>query len=52
MVRVYVWTPQALTEDEREILETLRNSESFVPKPEKESGGKSFFSRVKDVFTG
>jgi len=52
MVRVHVWTPQDLSADEREILETLRTSDSFAPRPEKESGGKSFFSRVKDVFTG
>ena len=52
MVRVHIWTPQHLNADEREILETLRTSESFTPKPEKESGGKSFFSRVKDVFSG
>lgn len=51
MVRVHVWTPQKLTDDEREVLDVFRKSESFVPKPEKESGGKSFFSRVKDVFT-
>jgi molecular chaperone DnaJ len=51
MVRVHVWTPQNLSKEERESLEALRGSESFVPKPEKESGGKSFFSRVKDVFT-
>lgn len=51
MVRVHVWTPQSLTDDERAVLETLRSSDSFVPKPEKEAGGKSFFSRVKDVFT-
>ncbi len=52
LVRVHVWTPQDLSEDERAVLETFRTSESFTPKPEKTSGGKSFFSRVKDVFTG
>lgn len=52
MVRVLVWTPQHLTDEEREMLETLRGGESFVPKPEEQRGDrKSFFSRVKDVFS-
>jgi molecular chaperone DnaJ len=51
MVRIHVWTPRALTEEETRILERLRGAESFVPKPEREEPRKSFFSRVKDVFT-
>ncbi|NBC15810.1 MAG: molecular chaperone DnaJ, partial [Bacteroidetes bacterium] len=52
MVRVLVWTPQHLTDEEREMLETLRGGESFAPKPEEQRGDrKSFFSRVKDVFS-
>jgi molecular chaperone DnaJ len=50
MVRINVWMPQQLTRDEREIFESMRESESFIPRPEKGSGRKSFFSKVKDVF--
>jgi molecular chaperone DnaJ len=52
MVRIHVWTPQHVTADERQLLEAMRESETFVPKPESESGRKSFFNRVKDVFAG
>lgn len=52
MVRIHVWTPRTLTDEERRILKQMRTSPSFTPQPEKEEGGKSFFSRVKDVFTG
>jgi len=48
LVRVHVWTPTALTENERRILEQLRHSPSFQPRLE--GGRKSFFSRVKDAF--
>ena len=51
MVRVNVWTPRDLTEEERQFFEEYRNSPSFTPKPEKDDGRKSFFSKVKDVFT-
>lgn len=51
LVRVRVWTPQDLSGDEREQIEAMRHSEAFEPKPEKLAGGKSFFSRVKDVFS-
>ncbi len=51
MIRVHVWTPLRLTEEERSALESLRESESFQPKPEKEDRRRSFFSKVKDVFT-
>ena len=51
MVRVNVWTPQRLTDDEREVFGRMRDSPSFEPKPESGPGRKSFFSRVKDVFS-
>ena len=51
MVRVNVWTPEQLTEEERHFFEEYRNSPSFTPKPEKGEHRKSFFSKVKDVFT-
>lgn len=51
MVRINVWTPQHLTEEERDFFEKYRESPSFTPKPDKEDDKRSFFSKVKDVFT-
>ena len=52
MVRIHVWTPRDLGSDEREILEGLRNSDAFIPRPEDaHDDDRSFFSRVKDVFS-
>ncbi len=51
LIRIHVWTPRTLTDEERSILEKLRTSPSFEPQPDLEEGRKSFFSRVKDVFT-
>ncbi len=51
MVRVHVWTPQRLTDQERAMLDGLRGAESFRPRPERDDRHKSFFSKVKDVFT-
>lgn len=51
MVRINVWTPQNLTEEERDFFEKYRESPSFTPKPDKEADKRSFFSKVKDVFT-
>jgi molecular chaperone DnaJ len=51
MVRIHVWTPQRLTEEEERILEKMRGSPSFEPEPDREDRHRSFFSRVKDVFT-
>lgn len=51
MIRVHVWTPIELTPEERDVLKELRGAESFRPQPEKEDRRKSFFSKVKDVFT-
>lgn len=51
MVRVNVWTPQNLSAEEQQLLEKLRNSPSFTPRPGESRDSRSFFSRVKDVFT-
>ena len=51
MIRVHVWTPLRLNDEERDLLEQLRGSASFDPQPEKEDRRKSFFSKVKDVFS-
>jgi molecular chaperone DnaJ len=47
-VHLNVWTPTRLSKSEKEILESLRNSESFMPQPDENQ--KGFFQRVKDMF--
>jgi molecular chaperone DnaJ len=47
-VHINVWTPTKLSKSEREILESLSESENFRPSPDKEQ--KGFFQRVKDMF--
>src|SRR5690348_8563628 len=49
LVHVNVWTPQNVTSEEKEILERLGKSPNFTPQPGKSE--KSFFDRVKEVFT-
>jgi len=48
LVQVNVWTPKKLSSDERALLEKLRESENFTPKPEK--GDQGFFDRMKEFF--
>lgn len=48
LIHVNVWTPQALTKEEKELLEKLRNSENFKPHPGKKD--KGFFDRMKEYF--
>ena len=49
LVHVNVWTPQNLSNEEKEILEKLNNSPNFKPQPTKSD--KSFFERVKEAFS-
>jgi molecular chaperone DnaJ len=51
MVRVHVWTPTRLTDEEKEMLQKMRDSSSFEPDPESERDHKSFFTKVKDAFS-
>lgn len=48
LVHVNVWTPQQLSSEERNTLETLRNSPNFQPKPGRNE--KGFFDKMKDFF--
>lgn len=48
IVNINVWTPQNLNEEEKSILQGLRDSGNFEPKPG--SGDKGFFQRVKEMF--
>lgn len=48
LVNICVWTPQSLTPEEKNIVETLRKSPNFNPQPGKRN--KSFFERVHELF--
>ena len=49
LVHVNVWTPKTLSKQQREFFENMREDEHFTPKPE--STDKSFFEKVKDMFS-
>lgn len=49
MIYVNVWTPQNVSSEEKEMLEKLHHSPNFKPQPAK--GDKSFFERVKEMFS-
>ncbi len=49
LIHVNVWTPQAVSAEEKSILESLNESKNFAPNPEKNE--KSFFEKVRDVFS-
>jgi molecular chaperone DnaJ len=49
-VHINVWTPKKLSNEEKEILEKLKDSENFQPKPGAKEQG--FFSKMKDFFSG
>jgi len=49
LIHVNVWTPKNLSSEERKILEKLRDSDNFKPQPGKSE--KSFFEKMRDIFT-
>ena len=49
LVHVNVWTPKELNKEQREFFERMQGNENFDPKPEKSD--KSFFEKVKDMFS-
>jgi molecular chaperone DnaJ len=49
LVHVNVWTPQSLSKEQKHFFESMRTDEHFVPDPKK--GEKSFFDKVKDMFS-
>lgn len=49
LININVWTPKALSKEERQILEKLNDSENFKPKPGARE--KSFFSRMQEYFS-
>ncbi|WP_423146257.1 molecular chaperone DnaJ [Rubrolithibacter danxiaensis] len=48
LVYVNIWTPKALSREERDLLEKLQASPNFKPQPGKNE--KSFFDRMKEYF--
>ena len=49
LVHVNVWTPKTLNKEQKEFFERMQNDENFIPNPE--GGDKSFFEKVKDMFS-
>ncbi|MFC5196143.1 molecular chaperone DnaJ [Bizionia hallyeonensis] len=49
LVHVNVWTPKTLSKQQKDFFESMREDEHFDPKPE--VGDKSFFEKVKDMFS-
>ena len=48
LVNIQVWTPQNVTRDEARIIEKLKESDSFTPKPDKND--RNLFERMKNFF--
>ncbi|ANW95534.1 molecular chaperone DnaJ [Wenyingzhuangia fucanilytica] len=49
MVHVNIWTPQELNKDQKKFFEANLGDDNFNPAPTK--GDKSFFEKVKDMFS-
>ena len=49
LVHVNVWTPKELNKEQRQFFEKALTDENFIPNPEKSD--KSFFEKVKDMFS-
>ncbi|RQO75296.1 molecular chaperone DnaJ [Pedobacter sp. KBW06] len=48
IIHINIWTPKALSSEERSMLEKLRESPNFKPQPGKND--KSFFEKMKEYF--
>ena len=48
LIYVNIWTPIALSKDERDLLEKLQHSPNFQPQPGKNE--KSFFDKMREYF--
>lgn len=49
LVHVNVWTPKELNKEQKEFFERMSGDGNFEPRPEKSD--KSFFEKVKDMFS-
>lgn len=48
LINVNIWTPKNLSNEEKELLEKMREMSGFAPAPDKNE--KGFFERMKDLF--
>jgi molecular chaperone DnaJ len=49
LIRIFIWTPQKLSSEEKSMLEKLKSSPNFQPAEGKKD--KSFFDKMKDMFS-
>lgn len=49
MINTNIWTPKTINENEKKLLEKMRNMPNFKPQPGKSE--KGFFERMKDYFS-
>ena len=49
LIHINVWTPQELNKEQKQFFEIMSDSENFKPSPNKSD--KSFFEKVKDMFS-
>ncbi len=49
LIHVNVWTPKILNKEQKQFFEKMLEDQNFVPNPEKSD--KSFFEKVKDMFS-
>ncbi len=49
LIQVNVWTPQKVSNEEKEILESLQNSDNFKPQPDKNE--KGFWEKIRETFS-
>ena len=49
LININVWTPKKLSDEEKALLEKLRDSSNFDPDPDHQE--KGFFDKVRDMFT-
>lgn len=48
LVHINIWTPQKLSSEEKAMIEKLKSSENFKPKPTNQRG---FFEKIKEFFS-
>ncbi|MBC91438.1 MAG: molecular chaperone DnaJ [Flavobacteriaceae bacterium] len=49
LVHINVWTPKVLNRDQKRFFQSMIDDDNFEPKPDKSD--KSFFEKVKDMFS-
>ncbi|HTE26267.1 molecular chaperone DnaJ [Flavitalea sp.] len=49
LIHVNIWTPQQVSADEKTMLDRMNVSDNFKPQPDKSE--KSFFDKVREMFT-